>query len=376
MRDGILILSGPDDAHAFSVAEGVRRKGGRATIWHTGDFPVASYESLEYDDGLHLGIRGAHQVLSDPAPAVVWNRRVGQTFDVSALHPADRTFGSGQCLDLRRSMVHLVGEGAFWVNSPLAQARAILKPVQLRAAQRAGFEIPRTLCSNDPERIRAFVRRCGGAVVFKQLALVGVWADGENRYAPYTTTVREDQLGDDPRTAAAPGIFQEIIPRVCELRVTAIGNRLFTTRLDLPQDEDAKIDWRLEILKGGTKMRAASIPRPVEESIHAYLRDLGLVFGCFDILVTPDERYLFLECNEMGQFLFVEDETDVPILDAFITFLLQATPQFDWRETADSLRLRDLRPAVGWQMKAAMQVHTIARRPRFQEASGEPADRS
>lgn len=368
MREGILILSRPDDGHAFAVAEGVRRKGGRATIWHTADFPMSSYESIEYDHGLYLGIRGAHQVISDPAPAAVWNRRLNPSFDVTALHPADRTFGNGQCLDLRRSMVHLVGEGSFWVNPILAQSRAILKPVQLRAAQQAGFELPRTLCSNDPERIRAFIARCGGSVVFKQLALVGIWSDGERRYAPYTTTINENQLADDLRTAAAPAIFQEILPRAYELRLTAIGDHVFATRLDPPENPEAKVDWRLAVMRGETeRMRSVPVPPRLEENVRQYLRLMGLVFGCFDIIVTPEDRHVFVECNESGQFLFVEDETGDAVLDAFVAFLLQATPHFDWCETSESLRLGDLQGAVHAQMEEASKLHTVANRPRFHE---------
>lgn len=32
------------------------------------------------------------------------------------------------------------------------------------------------------------------------------------------------------------------------------------------------------------------------------MRKLGIIFGCFDFIVTPDEEYVFLEVNPMGQF--------------------------------------------------------------------------
>jgi glutathione synthase/RimK-type ligase-like ATP-grasp enzyme len=375
MSDEIIILSAVDDPHAFAVAEGIRRKGGQVTIWYTGDFPISSWATIEFDgDRMNLEIRGAHQSVIGAQPRTVWNRRVSKTIDVSALHPADQTFGFGQCLDLRRSTVDLLGERSFWVNAPQAQARAILKPVQMREAQKAGFEVPRTIYSNDRAQILAFLRAMGGRVVFKQMALVGIWSDGGKRFAPYTTVITEEQLPDDLRTAAAPGIFQEVLSRAYELRVTMIGERMFVTRLDPPHTDDARIDWRLAVLRGQTsRMTQGHLPERTEQSIRSYMNAMGLVFGCFDLIVTPEGRHVFIECNEAGQFLFVEEETGEAVLDAFVAFLMQGRPDFEWSETADSLRLSEIWQIAREQSRLAQSVHTVTPPTRFQETADEDA---
>ena len=33
---------------------------------------------------------------------------------------------------------------------------------------------------------------------------------------------------------------------------------------------------------------------------------MGLNFGAFDFIVTPDNKYIFLECNPNGQWLWIE----------------------------------------------------------------------
>jgi hypothetical protein len=60
------------------------------------------------------------------------------------------------------------------------------------------------------------------------------------------------------------------------------------------------------------------------------LTRLGLVFGCLDLIVTPDGRYVFLEINQMGQFLFIERWTGLPLLDTFAELLLQGRPDYRW----------------------------------------------
>ena len=50
---------------------------------------------------------------------------------------------------------------------------------------------------------------------------------------------------------------------------------------------------------------------------------LGIVFGSFDFIVTPDDEYVFLEVNEQGQFLWIEEyNASFHMLDLFVHFLI------------------------------------------------------
>jgi glutathione synthase/RimK-type ligase-like ATP-grasp enzyme len=48
----------------------------------------------------------------------------------------------------------------------------------------------------------------------------------------------------------------------------------------------------------------------------SFMQRMGLNFGCFDFIVTPDNRYVFLECNPNGQWLWIEQETGMKISEA------------------------------------------------------------
>ena len=43
------------------------------------------------------------------------------------------------------------------------------------------------------------------------------------------------------------------------------------------------------------------------------------------MIVTPDGRYVFLEINPNGQWLWIQDETGLPIADALCTTLMNPT---------------------------------------------------
>jgi glutathione synthase/RimK-type ligase-like ATP-grasp enzyme len=61
---------------------------------------------------------------------------------------------------------------------------------------------------------------------------------------------------------------------------------------------------------------AHDLPDDVADKLRAMMRRLGLVYGAIDLRLTPDGRYVFLEVNPAGQFLYVEQATGQQITTA------------------------------------------------------------
>ena len=92
------------------------------------------------------------------------------------------------------------------------------------------------------------------------------------------------------------------------------------------------------------------------------MRDLGIVFGCFDLIVTPEGEHVFLEVNQMGQWLFIEMMTGLPMVDIISHFLLSGTEGFDWRdESRDNIRFSDLQDTVEGQLSQALETGIVPR---------------
>ena len=51
-----------------------------------------------------------------------------------------------------------------------------------------------------------------------------------------------------------------------------------------------------------------------------FLQYFNLEFGCFDFIVDQQETYHFLECNTNGQWMWIEDETQLPISKSIALF--------------------------------------------------------
>jgi len=205
------------------------------------------------------------------------------------MHPGDRQVAMGECWGFLRSLWHSMAPNAFWVNSVDSYAGANAKARQLGLARQCGFQIPETLITNDPAAVRSFLRS-HGEVIYKTFA-PWQWNGDGRRAISWANVVTESDLPDDETLALTPGIFQPRVAKAYEVRVTAVGRRCFAARLDSQLDERHSVDWRT----GGidVPVRAAELPAAVARSCHRLMDALGIVFGCFDFIVTAAGEYIF-----------------------------------------------------------------------------------
>ncbi|PTL83045.1 MvdC/MvdD family ATP grasp protein [Vitiosangium sp. GDMCC 1.1324] len=349
-----LILSQPNDIHASAVVEALARKGAEAVLWHTSDFPSRVTETVSIVGGRRsVRLRGPELDVTESSVTTVWNRRPALVLDELHLHPADREFVELGCTTFRRSLLDTLAQRAFWVNPQ----RAIERTSKLRQHQFAldvGLEVPDTLYTNDPGEIRAFLREHPGQVVYKPFNMTA-WRDDATYYMTFTSPLTEEQLVEDELLRAVPGIYQVRVPKAYELRVTMMGRRAFTARLLSQQTQGGKIDWRKA--QEELRMEPFELPADIARQCFALMRKLDIVFGCFDFIVRPDGRYVFLEVNQAGQFLFVENAAGLPLLDAFTEFLIQGSVDFDWSPDRVGLRYQDVLGPALQRMKRDLASH-------------------
>ena len=64
------------------------------------------------------------------------------------------------------------------------------------------------------------------------------------------------------------------------------------------------------------------LPRSLEARLLRLLDRLGLNFATVDLIVTPEDRHVFLEVNAISYFGFIERSTGLPISDALADLLV------------------------------------------------------
>lgn len=368
---GTLILTNPGDFHSFVVGEALRRKGDRVWEWYTSDFPSRQRAStLLTEKGVGWGLSGPDLVAEEIRPKTVWVRRPSPPVLPSVVALADQPFAARECRRFLNCMFHGAGSEAFWVNPAFGASRAELKTEQLKAAVKAGLGIPTTLCSNDPARIRQFIRDSHAPVIYKAFYPVS-WETTDGVATLFSSRVTQEDLPDDALLQAVPGIYQVMVPKAYELRVTAIGDVLVAAKLDSQAIPSARLDWRAA--KESVPLAPTDLPEALGNSCRAVMAELGIVFGCFDLIVTPEGDTVFLEVNEAGSFLWLEEQNpEFRLVDIFCEFLLQGQSNFKWEESSSSIRFRDVGSDALHKMKdVAPRLHVGKPQDTLQERDGE-----
>ncbi len=298
------------------VAELGRRKV-PCVRWNLDHFPLGSALTYHASNScLRVEVSTDRRRVDFADVGSVWCRSLHATGFPEGIERIDRKFFETEA---RRALTALTTiENLLWINHPSRQLVASSKPVQLFGARDTGFEIPFTIISNDPEAIRGFVSRSKRPVVYKSLSQSLSLESGKPLF---TGLLTEKEMGKLDLIRFSPGIFQEYIPKAYEIRVTVVGQRFFTVKIDSQALPDAMLDWRRSVFD--VDYQPIEIPTELESRIQSFMARFGLLYAAFDFIVTPDERYVFLEVNPAGQYMWIESKTGLQITAALADVLIR-----------------------------------------------------
>lgn len=319
----ILIVSTPYDTHAVAVAWGLRRLGASSVTWCSSDFPGNSTSSIDLSNSRAPSVELVVEDLPhDGSFSAVWWRRLGKVEPMESSHPHDiKIINTESERYLLNAFTLLSASNSRWVNKPDAAHRANNKATQLIAAREVGFEIPKTLFTNDPARLRRFFDENGGKIVYKSFSHGGWLHEDGNLSVLMTSALRAEDLSDDNMLRSCPGIYQQRIDKAFEIRVTVIGTTVIASSID-SQSQGETVDWRYDYMVGHMSTSAFSLSPEIQERCLSLCRNMQLEFACIDLIVTPSGEHVFLELNQAGQFLWQEEaDPRLRMLDIFCQHL-------------------------------------------------------
>ena len=311
----ILVVSSAADEHATAVMGYLMRAGANARLLDLSLFPVSMRLSMRYDaPGRHsfsLGLAGDAPLDLSDATAVWWRRPQQFVLDSAIKKASYRGFAYSESLEAFAGLWQ--GLEVFWVNHPTRDDVAARKAYQLRIAQSVGLEIPDTLISNDPDAVRDWVAaREPESVIYKSFsATAEEWRE--------TRLLKPGERDLIDNVQFAPVIFQEYISAAVDLRVTVIDDQFFTAAV-YSQETSYVVDFRMDM--GAARVEPFELPDEVRVRLSEFMKRLGLVYGAIDMRLTPTGRYVFLEVNPAGQWLFIEQRTGQPITAAVAQALI------------------------------------------------------
>lgn len=297
-----LIIAGDGDPHVDAVAVRLRAKGVA---------PLCLNKANLVSSG--LGTSGASvRIDGEELDRItsIWNRRLLPLVLPNEMEARWRRWCEQEFSEALLGSLYRLD--AHWVSDYYAVKKASLKTLQLQVArEEAHFDVPDYVITSDETLARSFIDGvCNGEAVVKPLGRPVVAAD-DSLSTVFTNRVstREDFAWADLRYA--PCIFQRLIDKVAELRVTVVGSSVFAAKIHVPRDLP-HVDYRT-VDPYALRHEAVELPEKVSEGCLGMCRYFDLRFAAFDFLLNKEGGIHFLELNPNGQWLWIEELTGHPI---------------------------------------------------------------
>lgn len=205
-----------------------------------------------------------------------------------------------------------------WLSSPSAVYEAENKILQLKTAIKIGFNIPQTLITNSKQELKHFYSDCNRDIILKPISQTRIQYNEGSAFI-FTNPVPEIFIENIDSYDLTPCIYQKNISKEYELRVTVVGDSVFSAAVFSQADEETKNDWRKKKLR----FQQVELPNEIHQKCITLLQELDLQFGAIDLIKTPNGEYVFLEINPNGQWAWIETQTGQKISDAIINHLIQ-----------------------------------------------------
>jgi RimK-like ATP-grasp domain len=320
----ILILTQPFDPHADHLGQMLGARGAEFARFDPADFPARASLSVGYapNGQMRSLLRLGETAIDLTQLQSVWSRRPRPPVPHEQIQGVDtREFVTQECQTFVQDLWDTLP--CRWLpGHPTAIRRAQLKASQLRLAAELGLELPPTLVTNSREEFLDFYCQHNGNIVSK---LVGPAFDrtvGEAAsVSRYTEPVSKRDIGYAASLQYCPMILQAYVPKRLELRITVVGQDVFAAEIHSQQTHHTRHDWRRYDL-GHTPHFPHALPPEVQERCVRLVERLELCYGAIDMILTPEGRYVFLEINPSGQYLWIEKETGLPISAAICDLLM------------------------------------------------------
>jgi len=318
----ILIVSTPADLTAQAVERRLRSRGVKVVLFDTGRFPSEARITVSYRDSQpRYAIRMDGQVLRFDDVTSIWFRRPNRYIAHPSITDAE----------VRAVVEQDCGEflNAFWDSmnclmlpgSPSAMKIAQRKPTHMARAKALGFDIAPTVFTNDPQEFLDLYREQEGRLIHKITANLTLQERMGTEFSRLTCGVTRRDVMHAESVSLAPIVFQAYVPKRLELRVTVVGHRVFTAEIHSQESNRTHFDWRRYDL-GATPHLPHELPRDIADRCVQLVTQFGLTYGTIDLILTPDDRYVFLELNSAGEYGWIEQVTGLPISDAVADFLM------------------------------------------------------
>ena len=298
----IIVLAHPKDDHAAPVQWALEQAGYQAACWSGVSWTEQEQASLLLDEVPSMNL-GAYRVENGD---VIWLRQPDQPVHRPAVSATGGKSAVSSYPAFFQALAYMLETlPVRCINRFSASCLVRNKAVQLHLAGASGLKVPATLMSNSPAAVRDFFDQNPNNAICKAFAS-HVWQQqgSEDVVVTETFCLSREQLPPDEVLTYAPAIYQQMVKKQFDVRVMLMGERIYSFALRTPGNS---LDWRHDAGLRNLDVETIQTPVQVESGILRFAQKTGVSFGAMDFAVDRNGEWWFLEINEQGQFLWLDE---------------------------------------------------------------------
>ena len=194
-----------------------------------------------------------------------------------------------------------------WMNHPSCNVAASSKLEQLTTASLLGFNVPKTLVTQDSAALLAFRDACGGNLIAKPMAPGKVERpNSDDTTIIYTNLVTDKDFRNLSDLANCPTLFQECVNKHSDIRITVVDHEIHAVTLKAQDDDGSqRCDIRRNNMED-VKYSGIQLPPDIEKKVRALVSHYHLRFAAIDMAVDVSNEWVFFEINPNGQWAWLD----------------------------------------------------------------------
>lgn len=283
---------------------------------HLGDISVCRLDvdlfPREIEISIKLGgesptllVDNGTQTFNVSQPDLLWFRRFGKPGLPLSLDPAYVKFANDESEQTVQGLLDLCRPKR-WINEYRRTRLAASKPYQYFVASSCGLAVPQTLVTNSYRHLSCWLNDVPGEHIIKSISrpLLTDSNSSMGRTFAYTSRIDQTRISRD-RVHSVPSQIQPLIEGVFEVRVTTINGKHIAVAISTSDTVEDRHDWRAT--QDTAHYEYVDIPSDIATALDSLMSSLGLDYAASDFIVQESGRWVFLESNPHGAWLWMEN---------------------------------------------------------------------
>ncbi|MDP2061201.1 MAG: grasp-with-spasm system ATP-grasp peptide maturase [Flavobacteriaceae bacterium] len=175
------------------------------------------------------------------------------------------------------------------------------KMSNLLSARSVGLKIPASAVVTSKKKASEFIKN-KKKIIVKPIYQAGFLYEDSNKISTgFTSLISEQEIFELPKNIY-PSLMQEYIEKKYELRIFYLHGLCYSSAIFSQLDPQTVVDFRNYNWQKPNRTPPYNLPKNISTKIKKLMDKIGMNCGSIDMIVTPNNDFVFLEVNPVGQF--------------------------------------------------------------------------